>query len=193
MLRLTTAVVCCLIALGGCVTTRPPPKASSDWSMRAQILQHANSWTLNGRAAVAAGTQGWQASLDWRQDDASSELHLAGPLGIGAQVITQTPSGISINGAAPSDAALSQLQDRLGFALPIEELRFWLLGVPDPGGTFELTRNGQDRAQHLSQSGWSVDYDRYMAAGGDVLPARIVLTREDVRVRVVVDHWDMRQ
>jgi outer membrane biogenesis lipoprotein LolB len=56
-----------------------------------------------------------------------------------------------------------------------------------------LTRNEQDRAQHLSQSGWSVDYDRYMAAGSDVLPAHIVLTRGDVRVRLVVDHWDMRQ
>ena len=190
-LRLITAG-CCFIALSACVATRPPLKGASEWSMRAQTLQHAHSWTLDGRAAVAAGTQGWQASLDWRQREASSELHLAGPLGIGAQVITQTPGGISINGAAPTDAALSQLQDRLGFALPIDELRFWLLGVPDPSSTFELTRNDQDRAQHLSQSGWSVDYDRYMAAGGDVLPARIVLTRGDVRVRVVIDHWDMR-
>jgi outer membrane lipoprotein LolB len=190
MLRLI-ATGCCLLALSACVTTRPPLKAAGEWSMRAQTLQHANSWTLDGRAAVAAGTQGWQASLDWRQRDASSELHLAGPLGIGAQVIKQTPSGISLNGAAPSDAALSQLQDRLGFALPIDELRFWLLGVPDPGSTFELTRNDQDRAQHLNQSGWSIVYDRYVAAGGDVLPAHIVLTRGDVRVRVVVDHWDV--
>jgi outer membrane lipoprotein LolB len=190
MLRLITAG-CCLIALSACVITRPPPKAASEWSMRAQTLQHANSWMLDGRAAVAAGTQGWQASLDWRQSDASSELHLAGPLGIGAQAITQTPSGISINGAAPNDAALSQLQDRLGFALPIDELRFWLLGVPDPSSTFELTRNDQDRAQHLSQSGWSIDYDHYVAAGGDVLPGHIVLTRDDVRVRIVVDHWEV--
>jgi outer membrane lipoprotein LolB len=185
------ATGCCLLALSACVTTRPPLKAESEWSMRVQTLQHANSWTLDGRAAVAAGTQGWQASLDWRQRDASSELHLAGPLGIGAQVIRQTPSGVSINGAAPSDAALSQLQERLGFALPIDELRFWLLGVPDPSSAFELTRNDQDRALHLSQSGWSIDYDRYEAAGGDVLPAHIVLTRGDVRVRVVVDHWDV--
>jgi outer membrane lipoprotein LolB len=190
MLRLI-ATGCCLLALSACVTTRPPLKAAGEWSMRAQTLQHANSWTLDGRAAVAAGTQGWQASLDWRQRDASSELHLAGPLGIGAQVIRQTPSGISINGAAPSDAALSQLQDRLGFALPIDELRFWLLGVPDPSSAFELTRNDQDRALHLSQSGWSIDYDRYVAAGGDVLPAHIVLTRGDVRVRVIVDRWDV--
>jgi outer membrane lipoprotein LolB len=190
MLRLLTAA-CCLVALSACVSTRPQ-QPTGEWSMRVAALQHANVWTLEGRAAVAAGTQGWQASLDWRQGAGSSELHLAGPLGIGAQVIKQTPNGLSINGAAPSAAALAQLQDRLGFELPIDALRYWLLGVPDPNDTFDLQRNDQDRAQHLVQAGWSIDYDRYMAASGDVLPAHIVLTRDDVRVRIVVDHWDMR-
>jgi outer membrane lipoprotein LolB len=107
-------------------------------------------------------------------------------------VITRTESGISLNGAAPSATALSQLQERLGFALPVDNLRFWLLGVPDPSSVFELTRNDQDRALHLAQSDWSIDYDRYTATGGDLLPARIVLTRGDVRVRIIVDHWELR-
>jgi outer membrane lipoprotein LolB len=190
MLRLIMAG-CCLIALSACVTRPPLQRPAGEWSARAQALQHANSWTLEGRAAVAAGSQGWQASLDWRQSSASSELHLAGPLGIGAQTITRTPAGISVNGAPPSDSALLQLQDRLGFALPIDDLRFWLLGVPNPGSAFELTRNDQDRALHLTQSDWSIDYDRYTASAGDMLPAHIVLTRGDIRVRIVVDHWDV--
>jgi outer membrane lipoprotein LolB len=192
MLRLMAAG-CCLILLSACATRapreQPPLKGTSAWAMRAPALQQAKTWMLEGRAAVAAGAQGWQASLDWRQHDNSSELHLSGPLGIGAQVIKRTPSGISVNGAPPSEAALAQLQERLGFSLPIDDLRFWLLGVANPGSAFELTRNEQDRALHLTQSGWSIDYDRYMASGGDVLPAHIVLTRDDVRVRIVVDHW----
>ena len=190
MLRLILAA-CCLIALSACVT-RPPAKPAGEWSMRAQTLQRASSWTLDGRAAVAAAGQGWQASLDWRQNNSSSELHLAGPLGIGAQVIKSTPKGISVNGAPPSESAIAQMQDRLGFALPIDDLRFWLLGVPNPASAFELTRNDQDRALHLTQSNWSIDYDRYTPSGGDLLPTRIVLTRNDVRVRIVVDHWDLR-
>lgn len=189
MLRSLTAA-CCLVALSACVSTRLRQPAG-EWPTRLEILQHANAWTLQGRAAAAAGSQGWQASLDWRQRAASSELHLSGPLGIGAQVIAQTPNGLSINGAAPSAQALAQLQDRLGFELPLDDLRYWLLGVPAPNEAFDLTRNEQDRAQHLVQDGWSIDYDRYMAASGDVLPAHIVLSRGDVRVRVVVDHWDI--
>jgi outer membrane lipoprotein LolB len=186
----TLAALCCGLALAGCATTRPAAPAR-DWETRVQDLQTAGSWQLNGRAAVAVGGQGWQATLDWRERGGSAELHLAGPLGIGAQVITQTAGGLAINGAPASDAALTQLQDRLGFSMPIDNLRYWLLGVPDPRLEFELKRNDQNRAQHMSQAGWSIDYDRYLPVAGDVLPGRVVLSRDEVRVRIVADHWNL--
>jgi hypothetical protein len=34
-----------------------------------------------------------------------------------------------------------------------------------------------------------VAYDHYMPAGSDLLPSRVVLSREGVRVRIAVDHW----
>ena len=101
--------------------------------------------------------------------------------------------GLSLNGAPPSDAVLSQLQDRLGFELPLDNLRFWLLGIPDPDTPFDVTRNDQDRAEQVSQDGWSVAYDRYMPVSGDLLPAHLTLSRDDVRVRIVIDHWDWPQ
>ena len=112
---------------------------------------------------------------------------MSGPFGVGALVLKRTPDGLSLNGAPPSDAVLAQLQDRLGFELPIDHLRFWLLGVPDPSAPFELTRNDQDRALRLTQGDWAIDYDRYMPVDGDVLPAHLVMSREGVRVRIAVD------
>lgn len=152
-------------------------------------LERAGSWQLEGRAAAALGSQGWQASLNWVQRGSSSDLHLAGPLGVGATDIKMTPSGVSLNGAPPSGAALAQLQNKLGFDLPLDDLRYWLLGIPDPGAPFDLTRNLEDRAAHLSQAGWTIDYDEYMPEHGDVLPKRLVLSRADARVRIAVDHW----
>jgi outer membrane biogenesis lipoprotein LolB len=61
--------------------------------------------------------------------------------------------------------------------------------VPDPSAAFDLKRNDQDRASQLTQSDWSIDYDRYMPVDGDLLPAHLVLSREGVRVRIAVDHW----
>jgi outer membrane lipoprotein LolB len=164
--------------------------APAPWERRLLELQHATTWQLDGRAAVAVGTQGWQASLNWRQRGADAEVHLAGPLGVGALVLNKTPAGVSMNGAPPSDAVLSQLQDRLGFELPLEDLRYWLVGLPNPDTASALQRNDQDRVQQLTQDGWTVDYDRYMPVKGDLLPARLVMSREGVRLRIAVDHWD---
>jgi outer membrane lipoprotein LolB len=191
MRRALTLVCCC--ALSACVTTRPPPPTSTPWEPRVSALQNAADWQLDGRTAVALGTQGWQATLNWRQADNIAEVHLSGPLGIGALVLKQTPAGLSLNGAPPSDAVLSQVQEKLGFDPPIDDLHYWLLGVPNPGSTFDVSRNEQDRAKTLSQDGWSIAYDRYMPVAGDVLPARLVVSRESVRVRIIIDHWDWRQ
>ncbi len=192
-MRLPLSIVLCGL-LAACATSRPPPSPpGAVWEQRVAELQKAAVWQLDGRAAVAIGTQGWQASLNWRQNDEASEVHLAGPFGVGALVLKRTAQGLSVNGAPPSDAVMAQLRERLGFDLPLDHLRYWVLGVPDPSEAFELTRNDQDRASTLSQDGWNLDFDRYMAFQGDLLPAHIVVSREGARVRIVVDKWEWQQ
>jgi outer membrane lipoprotein LolB len=176
-------------ALAACATIRPLPPAVK-WEQRAGELQHADTWQLDGRAAVAVGKQGWQATLNWQQSGILAEVHLAGPFGIGALVLKQGPDGLALNGAPPGADVLSQVQSKLGFELPIENLHYWLLGVPNPAAAAVVLRNDQDRAMSLTQAGWSIAYDRYMPVAADVLPARLVLSRDDVRVRIIIDHWD---
>jgi outer membrane lipoprotein LolB len=188
MQRALTLIFCC--ALAACATTRSVPPPTTPWQQRLGALQSAGDWQLDGRAAVALGTQGWQATLSWHQAERSAEVHLAGPFGIGALVLKQTADGLSLNGAPPSDAVAALVKEKLGFDLPIDNLHYWLLGVPNPAVGFDLSRNDQDRAKVLSQSGWSIAYDRYMPVAGDLLPARVILTSGEVRVRIVIDHWD---
>jgi outer membrane lipoprotein LolB len=176
MRRVLTVMACC--ALAACATTRTVPPPSINWDQRVGTLQKAGAWQLDGRAAVALGTQGWQATLNWREANDTAEVHLSGPFGIGALELKQTPAGLSLNGAPPSEAVLAQVQDKLGFDLPIDDLHYWLLGVPNPAS---------------SQGGWTVVYDRYSPVAGDVLPTRLVLSRGDVRVRIVIDHWNWTQ
>jgi outer membrane lipoprotein LolB len=92
----------------------------------------------------------------------------------------------------PSDAVQAQVQDKLGFEPPLENLHYWLLGVPNPAYGFEVSRNDQDRAKTLTQAGWSVSYERYMPVAADLLPTRLVVSRADVRVRIIIDHWDLQ-
>src|SRR5450631_247687 len=177
-MRRALSILSCSAVLAACVTTRAPVSAAAGWEQRVIDLQGLSSWQLDGRAAVAVGTQGWQATLNWRQRGDTGEVHLSGPLGVGALMLKRTPEGLSLNGAPPSDAVVAQMQERLGFTLPIDQLRFWLLGGPHPGAPFEVKRNEQERASQLIQGEWTIDYDRYMPVDGDLLPAHLVLNRE---------------
>src|SRR5258708_8806892 len=104
-MRLALLVCCC--ALSACVATRPLPP-SAEWLARVSELQNAGDWRLDGRAAVALGTQGWQATLNWRQTDKNAEVHLAGPFGLGALGLKPSTEGLSLNRAPPNHSGIAQ-------------------------------------------------------------------------------------
>ena len=84
------------------------------------------------------------------------------------------------------------LAERLGFDPPIASLRYWVLGVPDPAQpASESLDPAQQRLTALTQDGWHVDYQSYMSANGEPLPARLTLLRDAVRVRLLVDDWQL--
>ena len=176
------------VLIAACATVAPPMHPAG-WTERLQLLQRIANWDLQGRAAVAIGSRGWQASVDWRQHADQSVVHLAGPLGIGASVLALGPDGLSVNGSPPSPEGVEIMERRLGFALPVANLRYWLLGIPDPASPSSIRFNSQDRVSHLEQAGWTVDFLRYRVHAGDWLPALLVLRSEGVRVRIVVDQW----
>ena len=184
-----------LVALAaGCRTTPPLPPAAVSWEQRRPQLQARTHFELKGRVAVAAGEEGFNASLRWTQDGTRSLLMLEGPLGVGGAQVTAygdqlslvTSSGERIDNAA----ARAELAARLGFDPPLSSLRYWVLGVPDPAQpATEALDPTQQRLAALTQDGWHVDYQRYVTAGGELLPARLTLQRDAVRVRLAVDDW----
>src|SRR3982074_2014775 len=128
MHRALLIFLCSAVLAAFAPTRAPPAPAAVGWEQRVSDLQRLGAWRLDGRAAVAVGTQGWQATLNWQQRNDLAEVHLSGPFGIGALVLKRTPQGLSLNGAPPSDAVLGQLQERLGFELQLDYLRVSLFG-----------------------------------------------------------------
>ena len=54
-----------------------------------------------------------------------------------------------------------------------------------------IQNSAQQRLDGLTQDGWHVAYGGYVDAHGQTLPARLTLERETVRVRLVVDDWQL--
>jgi outer membrane biogenesis lipoprotein LolB len=67
-----------------------------------------------------------------------------------------------------------------------------MLGVPDPARAAEERRDADSPTlAALTQDGWTVLYTRYarVADGDYELPQRIEVTRESVRVRLLIERW----
>jgi outer membrane lipoprotein LolB len=195
--RLLWALAVAVIA--GCRTApiQPPVTASQPWDATRSELQARDHFALKGRVAVAAGKDGFSASLRWTQAGTRSQVSLEGPLGAGAVQIMSDGDALSIINShgdhLDSDAARADLEARLGFDPPLNSLRYWIQGVPDPATPARETVDPQQqRLQSLQQDGWQIDYTGYMpgdGAGNAWLPSRMTVQRTGVRVRLIVDGW----
>lgn len=183
---LLPALLLGLLSLAGCAGLRsvalPDSELPASWEPRRSALQAWPGFELRGRVAVARGDDGFSGALRWVQTGAEVRLELDGPLGVGGARYDLDPA--SVDGAALGQA--------LGVPVPVASLRYWLLGVPDPAlAAQESLEPGAPRLAALQQAGWSVVYARYAAVPGTrlELPQRIEVTREGLRLRLLVEVW----
>jgi outer membrane lipoprotein LolB len=183
-----------LLALAACHPAPLRPVAAPSVEERA-ALAALQDWHATGRVAVRAASEGFNASFDWRESAGHGELGVRGPFGAGAARISRTSeririesgTGVPLDVVAPFEALEPALTARLGFSLPLEPLRFWVLGVPAPS----LPSDGDGTT--FRQAGWEVTCGEFTPVGGapGPLPTRLVLTRSTTRIRVVIDRWQV--
>ena len=81
------------------------------------------------------------------------------------------------------------MRARLGADLPWASLRYWMLGLPDPGSEAAVRNADAAPWRVIEQGGWQLRYDAFRAEQGLALPQRFSAERARLRVRVVVDRW----
>ncbi len=191
------AVMAALALLAGCRTAPPVavagPGPDAPWPEQRAALEKLDRYGLNGRVAVAANGQGFSASLRYQQLPRRSDLALDGPLGIGGLRVMldgetleiATSRGEKLDGAD----ARAELERRLGFTLPLSELRWWLLGIPAPGDSSVDQDGGSGEIRGFTQGGWRVSIDTRAAGLGFSLPRRLTAEREGARLKLLVEQW----
>src|SRR5687767_4884502 len=147
-----------------------PPVEPQTWDARRTELQARETFALGGRVAVAAGTEGFNARLRWNQNGPVSQLALDGPFGAGGLRLTSDGTQLVLENAKgerlDADAARAEIERRLGFDPPLGSLRYWVLGVPDPGSTAFEQLDAEARLARLEQNGWNIEYTSYTPVEG---------------------------
>ena len=176
-----------LLALAGCRTAPPPARDHRARRRRAlaratRRARRSSSATRSPAASRSRPTaQGFSGTLRYQQQARRADLALDGPLGIGGmrvaldgeQLSITTSGGEHLDGAA----ARAELEQRLGFELPLAELRWWLLGIPAPGEVEPSTQDaGQRRDPRLPAERLAREH-RDARAGPGLLAAASALHR----------------
>jgi len=166
--RLCWAVLPALMLLQGCATEPWLPFAGEPVP-----AQGISAWRLDGRVAVQTAAEGWSANLVWKHDPETDHLALSGPMQQRAATILARKDFVSFRSADGTDIIANDadalLRERVGIAIPLGVLRYWVLGVPSPDHAYAPDPSGED-ARDFLQLGWSLHYGDYLAADAMRLP-----------------------
>jgi outer membrane lipoprotein LolB len=192
-------VVLLLAALSACsVTPTAPPVAdrAKVWAGRERSIGQLDRWTIRGRVALSTEDEGWNAALQWKQRGIDYDIRVIAPFGQGSMRLQGGAAGVMLRTSdhpQPVYAADAEalLRSQTGWRMPVAALRYWIRGLPQPGGGHTLELDDRGRLAHLSQGGWSVDFLVYQRVDGYQLPEKIFMKSQGLRIRVVIHNWQL--
>ena len=153
----------------------------------------------SSRGRCAAGS--FQGSFRWQQTGDVLDLLVRGPLGAGVLQVNGSRDALTVT-ARGDTRELSdpetQLSELLGWWLPVASLHAWLLGFPDPDFDARTEAGADGTLASLEQRLWRVSYPGYQLApaNGDpvmLVPQRVDLAHEELRLRLTIDDWHALQ
>ncbi len=189
------AVAAALVMSGCAVQPRVPTTTNASTSLATQT-----SRAYHGRFAVQYNDQnGVQrnayGNFDWQETGDTVTLQLRNPLGQTMAIVTSSPSLATLelpNKQPLSADNVSQLmQNTLGFALPVEGLRYWLQPSAAPASRAQTTLDPEannGRPKEIRQDGWTIDYLAYADAPATGVK-RVNLSRNEppLDIKLVLD------
>lgn len=176
-----------LLFLVACASVQKTPPSDISSKTPASI----QSWSMDGRIGVQSAEGAWHANLYWEHAPEQDRLRISGPLSQGLVSIIVQKDLIYLN-EGNGVTSLSRdpdamLRQRLGFAIPLTSLRYWMLGVSDPGKkSVPLAAGG------FQQAGWEIAPDKLTTVAGWTLPQKLRVQGAGVKLKILADSWDIK-
>ena len=172
--------------LSGCTTVPVEPEVHYATTVR-EPLYKLEQWSFEGRLALTGKNDSWSASINWGHRPDDEKIKLSGPLGQGATVIQLTGDRVTIDRGDEKPQSSTQpeafINQQLGMFVPVRSLRYWVIGLPEPGSAFVVTATG------FKQAGWLVDYKQMQSVDNQSMPHKITVTNEQVKLKLIIDLW----
>ena len=175
-----------ILMVSGCTTEIVAPETLYSKITR-ESLYNLEQWSFEGRLGLTGIKDSWQANINWQHRSSDEEIRLSGPLGQGATIIKLTGKLVTIDRgndkiqtSLEPEAFISQ---QLGMFVPVRSLRYWVIGVPEPGSPYVEAGLG------FRQAGWVIEYKQMQRVNAQNMPRRITVTNEKVKLKIMIDQW----
>ncbi len=193
-LRLATQLA--MLALAGCASL-PQPQTPADAELyRQHQLRTAgiSAFSLSARMAVQTEQRGFSGTVRWQHAAEGDRLAFFSPLGSQVAEIVSAANSITLTTSDQktytAQDAETLLQQTMGWSLPLQGLRHWVLGRPADGAFDAIAWDAEGRFTRLRQHGWDIEYPVYATVNGVTLPSKVLLRSQKLNLKLLVDRWE---
>ncbi|HZJ95263.1 MAG TPA: lipoprotein insertase outer membrane protein LolB [Thiopseudomonas sp.] len=191
-----------LLILSGCsqLSTQEQlsdPTRASSWQNHKRQAAPIDAWQITGKLGIRSQDNSGSAIIFWLQRQDYFDIRLSGPLGQGSTRLTGRQGAVSLEianrGTYQAASAEALMQQQLGWSLPVENLLWWVKGLPAPHSQSQLQLDDNSLLSELLQDQWHIQYLSYRSENGLQLPERIKLSGAGLDITLVIKEWRARQ
>lgn len=155
-----------------------------------------DSFRMQARIGVQTAGKGFSGSMRWQHNVSTDDIGLFSPLGSQVASMQKNVDQVTLtdaNGKILIAADAETLtRDLLGWSLPLNGLTDWSLGRPNQSPIQGSSLNTDGLLTRLQQEGWVISYQNYTEQNGHLLPTKILLNRDKLNLKILIDRLDMK-
>nr|WP_275588111.1 lipoprotein insertase outer membrane protein LolB [Oceanisphaera litoralis] len=182
-----------LLGLSGCAYQAQEAPAGS-WQAQKITLTQLQQWQLSARLGIITAEERGSLSLFWRQNSDDYRMNMTNLVGKRAFDLTRHQGLVVLTDSEgrqhQADNARELVFRLTGWDLPVEQLSYWIKGLPGEADQVEYDTDG--RPQTIVAHGWRLRYLGYTRIDGLWLPSRLDLTHDDTTLRLAINQWELK-
>ncbi|MDD5578100.1 MAG: lipoprotein insertase outer membrane protein LolB [Methylobacter sp.] len=177
---------CLAVLLSACSILPVEPETNYSRTARLHLYQ-LEQWSFEGRLALTGKNDSWSANILWEHTPNEEKIKLSGPLGQGTVIIKLSGDFVTVDQGDGKVQSSRQpggfINQQLGMFVPVQSMRYWVVGLPEPSRSFEEIQGG------FKQAGWFNEYKQMQLADNEIMPRKITVMNDQVKLKLVIDHW----
>lgn len=173
----------CLAGCSGINTYNTKPEQRLVLQRRTDLTK----WSFQGRLSIKSD-EVLSANIRWQHDNETDMLRLAGAFGLGAVIIELNDHEIILDDGQVRQVSQdidAFIAEQIRFHVPITALRQWILGRHMKEVPVMWIENG------FQQLGWRIAYNDYVDTSAGMMPRKIKVIKEKIKLKLVIDQWDI--